>query len=74
MRRIEGLRGILALGLQPVSSVLEEICMKSSLSARRRKLLRELARVNRQIAKTHKCLAGIQGRIVLLDQNRTKAA
>jgi hypothetical protein len=48
--------------------------MKSSLIARRRKLLRELARVNRQIAKTQKNLAGIEGRMVFLGQSRTKAA
>jgi hypothetical protein len=48
--------------------------MKSSLIARRQKLLRELARVNRQIARTHKSLAGIEGRIALLGQLRTKAA
>ena len=48
--------------------------MKSSLIARRRKLLRELARVNRKIAKTQKHLAGIEGRIVMLGQSGTKAA
>ncbi len=48
--------------------------MQSSLIARRQKLLRELARVNRQIAKAQKNLAGIEGRITLLGHIRTQAA
>jgi hypothetical protein len=53
---------------------MEEIPMNSSLIARRQKLLRELARVNRQIARTQKSMMAIEGRIALLAQANAKAA
>jgi hypothetical protein len=48
--------------------------MKNSLELRRQQLLRELARVNRQIAQTQKSLAGVEKQLTALQQAQAKAA
>ena len=48
--------------------------MKPVLEARRKKLLRELTRVNHQITRTQQQLAHPQNRIALIAQPHGKAA
>ena len=48
--------------------------MKSLLQARRQELLRELDRINRQIASVQKSQAHIESRIASLQLTRAKAA
>ena len=50
------------------------ITMKNTLEIRRRKLLRELDRINREIAFTRKSLTRIQCRIAAIQQPITRAA
>lgn len=48
--------------------------MKTTLEARRQKLLLELTRVNRQINQAKQQLARLENRIALVAQQRQKAA
>ena len=48
--------------------------MHDALQARRQQLLRELARVERQLTATQKSLARLESRITVLSKAREKAA